>query len=501
MARLAAFGFAGLKSRALGADRELMKALYFFYFFTFIYSPQAYSDLVTDFSLQIEHDKVNKILEQHLPEIISVKDSVFDLDEMVGLENMSFSEIKASLDLKTKIRVENSGLINAQFFSETVRLNLKNFDYLEYRYIDQGSIKAKVRVKVRCSTLPIQIKNLVGQAYAKASMKDSLINLKTVNKGFLASIGDITVDLKKCQAPKNIEPLFVEALRDWLESKEGQSLLYEEVIGFTIPYVDELVSENFKDIKILNESISLKNLSADFTDFGVSLKGKLSLLNYGRYRLEFSKDNDLRTNQNNSLVFPTGFLEKFVPIVFQSMKIPLSFSRENIPGIDLLFNRFVQTFVWGDLLKIKKNTNFVLDINLFDNKAAKLSVSDSALRYQISNRHWINMDFTAGTAVFPYMHFIGNTSSIIDLNFANDNVKLKLTDVRARTESYWNRKMNTWRKSKVGGKPVLSIVLPQAVKGLEGLEYDFSINELIKMNLVDNVRLLESRDFFGFRFD
>ena len=436
-----------------------------------------------------------------MPEVISIKDSLVEIGEVSGLDNMSFSEIKADLDLKTKIKVENSGLINAQFSADTITLRLKNFDYLEYRYIDQGSVKAKVKVKVSCSVLPIQIKNLNGLAYAEATMENSSINLETISNGLMLSIGGIQVDLKNCQAPKNIEPLFVEALRDWIESKAGHDLLYEEVIGFTEPFIDELIVENLQDMKVLSESISLSSLHADFGDSFVSVRGKVSLLNLGNYNLKFSKNQNPRKPQNNFVVFPNSFFEKFLPIAFQSMKVPLSFSRSAIPGIDILFNRFIQTFVWGDLLNIKKDSNFVLDISLFNNRAAKLASSDTTLKYQISNQHWINMDFLSGEVVYPYMHFIGDTSAVVDLKVSNDSLKLTLTDVRAKTQSVWNSKIRTWRKDKLGGKPALSIVLPQALKGLEGLEYDLSLNELFDMSLISNMQLMNSTDYVGLTFN
>lgn len=332
-------------------------------------------------------------------------------------------------------------------------------------------------------------------------MKNSSLNLETVENGLLLSLHAIRVDLKNCQAPKNIEPFFVEALREWIDSKEGHELLYEEVIGFTEPFIDELIQDNLQSISVLGESFSLKSLNANFDDTGVSVTGSLSLLDLGFFNLKFSSENPPKTHHKNSVVFPKEFFEKFFPLVFQSMKIPLSFERSAIPGIDLLFNRFVQTFIWGDLLNIKKNSNFVLDINLFNNRAAKLPSSDESLKYQISNQHWINMDFLGGSTVYPYMHFIGNTSAIVDLDVSRDHLKLKFTDVRAKTQSVWNSKIKTWRKDKLGGKPVLSIVLPQALKGLEGLEYDFSLNELFEMQFINGMQFINSQRYVGVSFD
>lgn len=96
-----------------------------------LFSNQAYADLSSEFSAHLEHKKINQLFEKYMPKVIAIEDSDVELGEISGLENMSFSGIKADLDLKTRIKVEKSGLLNAKFFAESVLLKLKDFDYLE----------------------------------------------------------------------------------------------------------------------------------------------------------------------------------------------------------------------------------------------------------------------------------------------------------------------------------------------------------------------------------
>jgi len=477
---------------------KLIKLLFFIFF-----STKAFADLSTEAYVFLDPLKVDELLKEFLPESFDIEGIGFELGNFDDLEGMNFDSPELSLKMSPFVKSSSDGKLIGNLIVHNASLVLRNFSYREVRYIDQGTVKARVNVNVDCSELVLGFTNSVGFLEATPLIHNGKLSFPKSKRGFSLEPNRLTVDLSQCDAPRNIEGLFIEALEEWVESADAQLFIAEQAFDAVEDYVNELVEDLLSNQVLLGNEFSFSIKSLDFVNGGWRLGLSLVILNEEELEVKFLEAPLKSTSKANQIQIPKGLLSKILPIVVNSLNLPIAVERNQIPGIDRLFNsRLIQFFAWRDLTNFQKDVNFNLEVFFFNNKLRYLTEQNGQIYFRIKNNHWMDMNFLSGETKFPYIQMLGETDAQVGLKFEGDEIKLQLLDIGAETGVNFHPKMTDWRQSDPSGLPSMSLILPNVLSGLEGFEYSLNFKEIIgDLDAIKNIEFESFEETISAGFD
>ena len=475
-------------------------------FFYAIFPSTARADLTTESYVFLKPEKVDQIISSMVPRNFEINDTEFKLGDFEHLKGMEFNRPSLSLILTLDPNVKSSrdGKLMGSLFLQEGELRLRNFEYKEVRYIDKGVSEAEVNINVSCTELVLNFRNSVGFFEAKPSFSNGKLYFPKDNRKFSFEPNQLHIDLSQCHSPSNAEDLFIETLKEWLDSDNGQFFVENQAFLALSDYMTELLDTKLSGLMLLNTEFSIGVKSLDFVDESWRIGASITIKNEKTLNIKYDEIPSANRFNKSKIVFPRSVLSSFILYLFKSITLPITVERSQIPDADTLFNNYWNKLLgWSDLLKFKKSINFDLNISLFNNRLKYLGQKNGQIYYNLNNNHQIDMNFLKEGQKLPYMQFIGNTQVQVGLKFQDNSIKLKLWKVKANTNADWHPKMTDWRNFKTRSKPVLSRIMPPVLTGLTGSEYNINLKDLLskKEDLIKDLKLESSKNNLSLSFN
>jgi hypothetical protein len=386
-------------------------------------------------------------------------------------------------------------------------MTFENFSYESVTVIRRSGVRAKVKTKISCPILNIKLKNWSGFVESTLSYENHRLLISKEGSVFNLEGSEMQTDLSGCQAPIGANLLFKDEIKKWIASDEGEGFLVSEAINFGQEFIDdewEKIKEKDLKINLLGNEIRIEVADLKFFEDHIKSLGLVTsksekteytlLLPEGALEREFEKP---------VVITPKSFFSKLVPDFVKEASINLNFTRSDIPGVDFLFgSRFIQFFVWSDLLNFKKSADFKAELSILESDVELKNLSEQGFVYDVNGRHNVLMSFlNSKGSGFPYMNFNGGLKAKLIFNLNSDGLGVQLSKPKITAKSSWHPLMSKWRKSKPSGKPWMGVILPRVEDGLSDTDLSYSWDQLGVGGLFQNVRIKEESDFHQIEID
>ncbi len=102
---------------------------------------------------------------------------------------------------------------------------------------------------------------------------------------------------------------------------------------------------------------------------------------------------------------------------------------------------------------------------------------------------------------FPYIDFNGRAHAMLSVSLNENGIDFQIKKPEMTAQSEWSVLMSSWRKSKVGGKPWMSMITPRVNKALDQTKFNYSWSDMGLGDLVEDVDLIEHLNFYQLNFD
>lgn len=464
-----------------------MRYPYLIVFLCIIFSRAVVADLTTEFKGFAPNNVLGLLLQQVSGEY-ERKALKLDIDGNELFEGLKIKSSELDINLKLDARMESGARVGI-FFSVTEALFTAGKVHLLSEIFERiPGLRVRIITEARCETAKIKIKNLGGFMRSSLDFSDGQIKVSLLESQYILGEGqeEISFDLSSCQGPEGLEGLLEEELTKWLYSEDGQqdllSIFIDEIQGEVESQLANLSNEGF-EVNFLDDTVKLRITEGTFFEEGLEFEGILRLpLSGTDISSKFEEETFTLNDPNAGMIrFPTSFfddvLEAFI-LTSKSLKFVLN--RSEIPGVDKLFSsRLIQFFVWSDLSNFPKNSNFDVGVQLLPESLQLLERSSTKMDFHLYSRHLVDMDFkNSREEVFPYMNFFGNLSSNLSVSFGEEGLQAQIFNLEINADCVFDEDMMSWRKTRPGGKPWMSVILDQAKGGLEGQTFNWTWDQL-----------------------
>ncbi|MGH1468155.1 MAG: hypothetical protein ACRBBP_04640 [Bdellovibrionales bacterium] len=476
-----------------------MQKLLFLLFLAF--SVNTFGALSSEIGVSISIDKTNTLLKE-LSGDFTVEDEEIEFGGGGFFDEIQKRRVSLSLDSLINFELDGFDRASAEINFKKLTLLLEGFYYENITVVKRSGVRARVKTIIKCESLPIILENWKGHMSTSIAFDGKTLNLNKDKGVFDLDGGDISIDFSSCTGPKGVDLIFKDEIKEWINSAEGKELLFEQAIS----YGQEFLNENWERIKendlkfdLLGTEVSLIVEDIEFFENYLQVKGSVKAENNKKdYKLLLEKGAFESFTDEAGILLPKEFFSKLVPDIIKESSLSFQMYRADIPGVDFLFNsRFIQFFVWSDLLNFRKDSNFKTDIAITDTKVHLVKTRGSGFSYNLNGRHDIEMSFlnSRGTE-YPYMNFYGGLKGSIDLDLNNEGFSFVVKNPDVSAKRSWSPLMTKWRKSKPMGKPWMSMIMPRVENAFKGMEFNYTWKDLGISDYIQAVSMKETQKAF-----
>ncbi len=461
----------------------------------------SFGALSSEIGVSISIEKTNTLLKEVSGEFL-VEDKEIDFGGGGFFDQIQKSRASISLDSVINFELDGFDRASAEIEFRDLTLLLEDFYYENITIVKRSGVRAKVKTIIRCTSLPISLKNWGGAMSTAIAFDGETLNLSKDKGVFELTGDDIGIDLSNCKAPKGVEHVFKDEIKNWVKSVDGKKILFEEALS----YGQTFLNENWEKIKneelefdLLGTIVKFEVEDINFYETYLQLKGSVNAENNEKDYKLLLEDGALESFKDKAgVLLPKNFFSKLVPDVIKESSLSFEMYRADIPGVDFLFNsRFIQFFVWSDLLNFRKNSNFKTDIAISKANVGLSRTRRNGFSYNLNGRHDIVMSFlNSNGAEFPYMNFYGGLKGSIDLDLTDEGFSLVVNNPDVSAKRSWHPLMKSWRKSKPMGKPWMSMIVPRVEKAFKGMKFGYTWKDLGISDYIEAVSLEESNKGF-----
>jgi|GEM_PF-4133641 len=455
----------------------------------------AQADLVSEFGVSLSKNSLNNFLSQ-ISGDFKIEDESIELEKEGILKDLNYSSSKLFLDANLEFLFTNEDVLAAHAAVKTAGIKLKDFSYTQVTEVNETGLKAKVTTKMECSEISVAVEDWAVALTAPVVFKDGRIELDRTS-GNLNTLGDaVRIDLSKCDAPKGIEIVLNKMILEWIKSSDGNEVLFGAVLNYGQDFIDSEFErlKNILNLEILDKKIDIVFEAVSFLKDKIEVVGLLTAESEKNdYLLTMRRADFDKVETSADVILPKEFFTKMFPDFMKEASVNFELTRADVPDVDVLFNnRFLQFFVWGDLLNFKKSSDFAAGIQLNAQELVLDSMGEN-LKYKLKGVHQIDMDFlnSRGTH-YPYINFSGKMAADLNLSFTDNGVSIEITNPDLRVRSRWDEQMSTWRKSKAKGKPWMSVITPRIEKAFDKTKFDYSWKDFGLGDYIQKAHLYQS---------
>jgi hypothetical protein len=456
-----------------------LKVISVFALLFFVFSAEA--DLISEFGLSLSKKSVNKFLSQISGEF-KIENEPIELGKEGILKDLNYSSSKLFLDAYLDFKFAEGASLHASAEVKSVGIKLKDFNYTEVTIIKETGINARVTTKINCTELVIELNEWDVDLSSPIKFQEGRLILDRAHGALDPRGSNVKVDLSKCVAPKGVDIVLKDLVLEWIASEEGNSVLFGAVLDYGQEFIDVEFDKlvNSLNLDILDKRIDLVFETVSFLKDKVEVIGLLTAQSEeNSYTLSLNRSDFDKAKTGADVLLPKLFFSKLFPDFMKEVMVKLELKRADVPQVDFLFNsRFIQFFVWRDLLNFKKASDFSALVEV-DTKNLVLMSSGSNFKYQLRGNYKIDMDFlnSRGTH-YPYMDFSGQMAADLDLSFTDAGVSIGISNTNLSARADWDDEMSSWRKSRPNGKPWMSIIVPRIKDALKSTNFSYSWSDL-----------------------
>lgn len=311
-----------------------------------------------------------------------------------------------------------------------------------------GGITGRFRVQADCRNVQVDLKPGQGLFSVLAAPEISSQTGKVVIKDFMAQWGadSFQVSSLNCTGVEGFADLLAVELKKVAEAGDK----------FLVPYKDKILSEmnsalseysvNFgqkkelsvgrPDIRVWMEVLELKEAPG-----GSVLKGLLSvefqrITADSQERLKLEEET-VSESPGAVLRLPKSFVQIMASKAFAANSWVEKLQSPQISGFaSLMRSRFMQFFLWPDLMNFPKSSVFTFDV--YSDQDLKISGGDN-LVFGLASKLLVQMNAPKKSNYVPFMHFSAPFSANVKLNLSQGKLSAQILNPSLNLGSSWNK--------------------------------------------------------------
>ena len=330
---------------------------------------------------------------------------------------------------------------------------------------DSGGARIIIRLDGACSNMSLKIPNAGWKTKGTLAWGWNGSKLELHWRDFQFSMtgeSEAQVDLGQCEGPLGLQQLLRDALetfpkdQQWMQEAVKEGLLNyvsASLDGLQIELLKPRSTEVRRGLMLSWEPSVIGGLANGLIRISGSLfLRKQTALKVAEVLEESKAENQLDLTQESGFILPKATVPKIFDFLYRIGELRYRVTSDKIESFrDLMQNRFIQFFVWPDLMNFAAETQFYFDLN--SEKAPSLSggrMSYAGVAYNVSVPLVINQWAPTATRYVPYLDLKAPLTGVMTMSVSDDRLKLAIQpssmDVSAgfRSEYTSVRSVNPW---------------------------------------------------------
>jgi len=329
----------------------------------------------------------------------------------------------------SEIQINETGVqASAQNISAKIAINGLNIDQVIVREINGNQIR--IRVQAQCQPFQIQIQSFSVVAQAAFVKQGNAWSPQLSSVQLQIPSPSWTVSPIACQGPQGLDQSIMKLIQDSLSNPAS---LQEVLKNWLAPQINQLWKANWDSLLAENwQSLKIKSMSEPMIK-GFFLRGQIETLKNTQVFLS----NQLEMPENTlspQLLLST---EGFTALAEDNLKnfSVQNFNLQQVPGFQkVMNNRFIQLFVWPDLLHFSRKTPFYLSTVPETTQMSLQSKGSGIWDLTMQTKGFVQVDRKGKS--WKYLHWgIGMTAQ---LQTQVKDSKLQFTTTNSHSNLNWN---------------------------------------------------------------
>ncbi|WP_413576169.1 hypothetical protein ACLVWU_17440 [Bdellovibrio sp. HCB290] len=438
------------------SKKQITRSL--FVFAAFLFSQQAFSSAVveSEFELVLPKQFQENLIEEKWK---SLENQEFQAnwqfpDQTVEAANGVQVQLKGiSISLKTELEKPSLGssqtqvILNSKDLSAQMTIAAISVD----QWIEQtvGGITGRFHLVADCPNVVLNMKSGMGSFSVS-------VNPKVGSNQAGGAVQDVSLSwLKDAWSAGAIECTGAEGFADIVNQQITQisadSAAFvnpkkELILSYLNGYIGKWSFDFSKPRQLVSsrDDINISMMVDSFDDANPEralAKGRV-IVEFTRApqsettKLELAKgDVNYGTSGQAMIRLPAGFAKEMISRGYAANSWVHQFYSSQISGFSSVMNsRFMQFFVWPELMDYPKSSNFLF--NVYSNKDPK--ISGSGLKYQLSVNLYSQMKAPKNSKYIPFMNFTVPFSSGISLGISDSKAAVKFTGTSLDLRYAWD---------------------------------------------------------------
>lgn len=352
-----------------------------------------------------------------------------------------------SLDLNFEYSVELLNLLGGGAFETTVKMPTAKIRIGELHIdtvieLESNGVRVRVPIKANCTNLEVKSVEPLQFSIKGQVQEAPVLGLGISEVQWPKTRGGWIVNAESCEAAPGFTTFLGEQIgKQWSENAELPNLLREELNKEISPWFAKGLTMQHQ-LPALETVLTMHGTK--FYDinnawiFGLettidphALKGSICpILENETYIPAIS--------QNVQVSKPELWIsEKVIEVWSQCLHQRSVFQRQDagqsISGFRSLMNsRFLQWFVWGDLLRFEKNTDFRFSTSSYGAfqltpMNTSFTANTAGAHYNLTTQVASHMSYVEGGRNNPYMTFFSPLQSALSMNVADSQLSIQMT--------------------------------------------------------------------------
>lgn len=302
-----------------------------------------------------------------------------------------------------------------------------------------GGAQIVIHLDGACSNMALKIPNAGWKAKGTLVWGWNGSDLQVQWRDFQFSAANLSgaqVDLGQCEGPQGLQ----QALRETLESvSKDQNWMRDAIKEGLLSYVSDAL-DGLQEELLKSRTTEVRRglvLSWEPSDIGglanglIRVSGSVFLRKPTAVKVSDSIERSqpeaqLELTQESGFILPKSTVPKIFDFLYRIGELRYRVTSNKIQSFkDLMENRFVQFFVWPDLMNFASDTQFYFDLNservpTFSNGR----MTYAGVAYNVSVPLVINQWAPAATRYVPYLDLRAPLTGVMTMNVVNDKLQM-----------------------------------------------------------------------------
>lgn len=347
-----------------------------------------------------------------------------------------------------------------------------------------GGSTFNIRINASCSSMHVESKDaaLKLNVDVEAVADGGHIQLKLKNFEILGE-AQWTVSSQGCEGPVGYQEQVEKAVANFLQNRESLKKVLSERLQSSLNGLGQSMSEKLLKVKsvALMDGVRfiLKPQGVDADGGSLMLFGEVetvmdSAKNIDHFISAPISKTELAQVQKSGLIISQSYIKEVFKHLFEEGHLKYKFSSSGIQALkNFMNNRFMQFFLWPDLLKFAKGAEFLFkassqgapDVNYIQS-------SKGYAWYNLKNLVGVDMMAPQGAGHIPYVNFQANVDVNSWMTVANNRMYVGFSQPASNLSALWDSNyLQNFKPKKSVNTSMINGALKKAVK-----DYRFDIS-------------------------